>query len=230
MNPARGNRSPKWNSIFATYPPARRPPTGRLVENPYAKPLACDSVDPLARWQFGAVPLQGVVGRDANGVLHAALLVGAARAAVPGRSWRGAPHGQCGLQQLRAAPGTPLAMAGLRHAPSSAFSTGASPAIPGTRRRTPAVLRPAAVQQGSTLWPTHTPIWAATRPHMYSIRPARGSLHESWRLRFRSGITNGFNYVNIDNPTTSTNSSTFGQITGAGAMRQVQVGLRLNFR
>jgi hypothetical protein len=62
MNPARGNRSPKWNSIFATYPPARRPPTGRLVENPYAKPLACDSVDPLARWQFGAVPLQGVVG------------------------------------------------------------------------------------------------------------------------------------------------------------------------
>jgi hypothetical protein len=49
-------------------------------------------------------------------------------------------------------------------------------------------------------------------------------------LQFRSEITNGFNYVNIKNPTTSLNSSTFGQITGADAMRQVQLGLRLNFR
>lgn len=54
-------------------------------------------------------------------------------------------------------------------------------------------------------------------------------LHESWRLQFRSEITNAFNYVNLNNPTTSMNSSTFGQITGAGAMRQIQLGLRLNF-
>jgi hypothetical protein len=36
--------------------------------------------------------------------------------------------------------------------------------------------------------------------------------------------------VNIKNPTTSMNSSTFGQMTGAGAMRQVQLGLPLNLR
>lgn len=52
---------------------------------------------------------------------------------------------------------------------------------------------------------------------------------ESLRLQFRSEITNALNLVNLNNPTANMNSEAFGTIRSARSMRQVQLGLRLNF-
>jgi hypothetical protein len=53
---------------------------------------------------------------------------------------------------------------------------------------------------------------------------------ERMRLMFRGEMTNAFNLVNLSNPGTGLNSSsTFGKVTTANAMRQVQLGLRLTF-
>jgi hypothetical protein len=49
-------------------------------------------------------------------------------------------------------------------------------------------------------------------------------------LQFRGELTNAFNLVNLGSPGTSQgSSSTFGKITTAGNMRQVQMGLRMTF-
>jgi hypothetical protein len=51
---------------------------------------------------------------------------------------------------------------------------------------------------------------------------------EKRRLQFRCEATNGFNLVNLSNPGTgANNAATFGRITTARPMRQVQLGLRL---
>jgi hypothetical protein len=53
---------------------------------------------------------------------------------------------------------------------------------------------------------------------------------EKMRLMFRAEMTNAFNLVNLSNPGTGLNSgSTFGKVTTAAPMRQVQLGLRLTF-
>lgn len=53
---------------------------------------------------------------------------------------------------------------------------------------------------------------------------------ERMRLQFRGEATNAFNLVNLSNPGTNANSSaTFGKITTARPMRQVQLGLKLLF-
>ena len=52
---------------------------------------------------------------------------------------------------------------------------------------------------------------------------------ERTHLQFRAEFTNFFNFVNLNNPNSTLTASTFGQITGAGAMRQLQLGLRLTF-
>jgi len=55
-------------------------------------------------------------------------------------------------------------------------------------------------------------------------------LMEGKTLQFRGEMTNACNLVNLSNPGTgANNSSTFGKITSAGPMRQVQLGLRLTF-
>ena len=55
-------------------------------------------------------------------------------------------------------------------------------------------------------------------------------LTESKSLQFRGEATNAFNLVNLSNPGTNANtSSTFGKITTANAMRQLQVGLKFLF-
>ncbi|MEO8370616.1 MAG: carboxypeptidase regulatory-like domain-containing protein [Candidatus Solibacter sp.] len=54
-------------------------------------------------------------------------------------------------------------------------------------------------------------------------------VREHVKLQFRAEFTNFFNLVNLNNPNATLTSSTFGQITGAGAMRQLQLGLRLTF-
>ena len=49
------------------------------------------------------------------------------------------------------------------------------------------------------------------------------------KIQFRADIFNLFNRVPFNNPTTSLASSVFGKITSAGAARQVQLALRLDF-
>ncbi len=57
---------------------------------------------------------------------------------------------------------------------------------------------------------------------------------ERYKLRIRAEGTNIFNMVNYDQPNASTpanvaTSTTFGRITGAGAMRRLQFGARFTF-
>jgi hypothetical protein len=55
------------------------------------------------------------------------------------------------------------------------------------------------------------------------------SLRERMKLQFRAEFTNFFNLVNLNAPNGTLTASTFGQITSAGNMRQLQLGLRLTF-
>ena len=48
-------------------------------------------------------------------------------------------------------------------------------------------------------------------------------------LQFRGELSNSFNLVNLSNPGTAQNGSTFGKVSSAGPMRQVQMGLRFTF-
>jgi hypothetical protein len=49
-------------------------------------------------------------------------------------------------------------------------------------------------------------------------------------LQFRGEMSNAFNLVNLSNPSTGQSStSTFGKISSAGPMRQVQLGMRFTF-
>jgi Carboxypeptidase regulatory-like domain len=54
-------------------------------------------------------------------------------------------------------------------------------------------------------------------------------MKEKVKLQFRGEFTNFFNLVSLNAPNATLTSSTFGQITGAQAMRQLQLGLRLTF-
>lgn len=54
-------------------------------------------------------------------------------------------------------------------------------------------------------------------------------LQEKVSLQLRWELTNAFNLVNLGGPNTNWSSTTFGAITSAGAMRQMQLGLRLSF-
>lgn len=55
------------------------------------------------------------------------------------------------------------------------------------------------------------------------------NLHEVLKLQFRSEATNVLNIVNLSNPSATVGTTTFGTITSAQSMRQVQMGLRLSF-
>ncbi len=57
----------------------------------------------------------------------------------------------------------------------------------------------------------------------------RFPIREALKLEFRAEMTNALNIVNLNSPNTNLNSSSFGQITSAGSMRQAQLGLRLSF-
>jgi len=52
---------------------------------------------------------------------------------------------------------------------------------------------------------------------------------ERARLQFRADMFNALNHVNYSNPSASINSSTFGQIRGAGGMRVIQLNGRLSW-
>jgi hypothetical protein len=54
-------------------------------------------------------------------------------------------------------------------------------------------------------------------------------LHGAARLTFRGEATNAFNMVNLGQPGNSVGASTFGVIRTAGAMRKLQLGVRLSF-
>jgi hypothetical protein len=55
------------------------------------------------------------------------------------------------------------------------------------------------------------------------------TVREKYRMQFRAEWTNFFNQVSLNAPNSTLTSSTFGQITGAANMRQLQLGLRLAF-
>ncbi|MEK7406737.1 MAG: TonB-dependent receptor [Acidobacteriota bacterium] len=54
-------------------------------------------------------------------------------------------------------------------------------------------------------------------------------LREALTLQFRCEMTNAFNVVNLSGPASDLNNVRVGQISGAGAMRRAQLGLRLIF-
>jgi hypothetical protein len=53
----------------------------------------------------------------------------------------------------------------------------------------------------------------------------------SFSARRSTGLEafNAFNWVNLNNPTTNTNSANFGRVTGARTMRVVQLGAKWMF-
>ena len=53
--------------------------------------------------------------------------------------------------------------------------------------------------------------------------------YERYSLEFRAEGTNTFNMVNLSVPNATVGNATFGQITGASSMRQLQLGLRFAF-
>jgi hypothetical protein len=55
------------------------------------------------------------------------------------------------------------------------------------------------------------------------------TLHERYKMQFRAEWTNFLNLVSLNAPNATLTASTFGQITSAAAMRQLQLGLRLTF-
>src|SRR6185437_1466422 len=57
----------------------------------------------------------------------------------------------------------------------------------------------------------------------------RFSFTERWKLDLRSDFFNILNHANWNNPVTSLSSSTFGEVTGFGSPRIVQMALKLNF-
>jgi hypothetical protein len=54
-------------------------------------------------------------------------------------------------------------------------------------------------------------------------------IHENLSLQLRGEALNAFNIVNFNNPGTTLGSSTFGVISGANTMREIQLGARLTF-
>ena len=55
------------------------------------------------------------------------------------------------------------------------------------------------------------------------------SIREGIRLQVRADMFNALNHINLNNPNTRVDQSTFGQISGAGGMRAMQVGARITF-
>ncbi|MDQ3688073.1 MAG: TonB-dependent receptor [Acidobacteriota bacterium] len=55
------------------------------------------------------------------------------------------------------------------------------------------------------------------------------SINERLKLQLRADATNAFNIVNLRNPDSEVDSSTFGQIDQARPMRIIQLGVRLSF-
>ncbi len=55
------------------------------------------------------------------------------------------------------------------------------------------------------------------------------TFRERYTLQARAESTNAFNFVNLSGPNSTLSSSAVGKITGAGAMRQMQFGMRLTF-
>jgi len=55
------------------------------------------------------------------------------------------------------------------------------------------------------------------------------SVAESVKLQFQADFFNAFNFLNLNNPNTTTSSSAFGSIGGSAPGRNVQLGLKLTF-
>jgi hypothetical protein len=83
-----------------------------------------------------------------------------------------------------------------------------------------------------------TGTYTTDRPYLY-VGPSRFvndlAISRTFRMggartfQFRWEIFNVINHVNLDNPSTAMNSSTFGRITGSGDPRIMQLGFKFNF-
>ena len=54
-------------------------------------------------------------------------------------------------------------------------------------------------------------------------------IKERFNLQFRAESTNAFNMVSLNAPSATLTSSSFGSISSAHTMRQIQLGMRLHF-
>jgi hypothetical protein len=55
------------------------------------------------------------------------------------------------------------------------------------------------------------------------------NITEHARFQFHFDTFNTFNFVNLGGPNTTMTSQQYGQITGAGSMRQLQFGAKIYF-
>jgi hypothetical protein len=55
------------------------------------------------------------------------------------------------------------------------------------------------------------------------------TIRERFKFQFRAESTNAFNMVSLNAPSLTLSSSSFGSISSASTMRQIQLGLRLHF-
>jgi hypothetical protein len=55
------------------------------------------------------------------------------------------------------------------------------------------------------------------------------TIAERFKFQFRAESTNAFNMVSLNAPSLTLSSSSFGSISSANTMRQIQLGLRLHF-
>lgn len=55
------------------------------------------------------------------------------------------------------------------------------------------------------------------------------TIGERFKFQFRAESTNAFNMVSLNPPSLTLSSSSFGSISSASTMRQIQLGLRLHF-
>ena len=69
------------------------------------------------------------------------------------------------------------------------------------------------------------PKFAATDLSLMKNIPVGGTA----QLQIRAEIFNAFNTVNYNNPGSTFGAASFGRISTAGSMRQVQLGARLSF-
>jgi hypothetical protein len=54
-------------------------------------------------------------------------------------------------------------------------------------------------------------------------------LNETFRLQFRTDMFNATNHVNYSNPNANFSSANFGEISGAGGMRVMQLNAKLSW-
>jgi len=87
------------------------------------------------------------------------------------------------------------------------------------------------VVSGSPVYGNSSPnIINAPAYHSLDLTFARTiQIHDRRNFQFRAEASNAFNIVSRSSPGTTVNTGTFGVISSANTMRQIQIGGKLNF-